>query len=63
MSMTKTELKKLVEELQSQKKEKEINVRVREDVHKEVKNHLQNTKQSISNFVTIAAIEKLIREK
>lgn len=60
--MNKTELKKLKNELESKKDEGSTNVRLRNEVHKSVKEHVEKEGGSIANFVTIATIEKLIRE-
>lgn len=62
MSMNKNELKRLKEEIEGKKDISETNVRIRNDVHTCVKEHVKGTGNSITKFVNIATIEKLIRE-
>lgn len=62
MSMNKNELKKLKNEIEEDKGEGVTNVRLRNDVYFSVKERVKGTKNSITKFVTLAVIEKLIRE-
>lgn len=62
MSIDLDELKRIKEEMESTEKKGETNVRVRNDLHCIVKGHVRDTKYSISKFVNLATIEKLIRD-
>lgn len=62
MSMNKNELKKLKNEIEEDKGDGVTNVRLRNDVYLSVKERVKGTKNSITKFVTLAVIEKLIRE-
>lgn len=63
MSIDKNEMEKVKKELENSYEGGSTSVRVRNDVYKMVADELENKKISITKFVTIATLEKLIRER